>query len=302
MLEDARLSLVLTQEHLLSSLPGAAKVSSAVKFWRLDRDWPEIEHHSDAALDNLTRPQDLAYCIYTSGSTGRPKGVLLTHHNAVRLFQATQPWFHFDRRDVWSMFHSLAFDFSVWELFGALTYGGRLVVVPYRTSRSPEDFLELLRGERVTVLNQTPSAFRQLTRVAGLYDEDGAKLHLRYVVLGGEALDAASLRPWFDHFGDRHPLLINMYAITETSVHVTYRPLRVEDLEGFAIPIGRAIPDLSAYILDLDMTPVPVGVAGELYIGGAGLARGYLGRPELTAERFVGNPFAQTPGERLPDR
>ncbi|MGB6325819.1 MAG: amino acid adenylation domain-containing protein [Methylocella sp.] len=300
MLEDARLSLVLTQEHLLSSLPGAAKdSSSAVKFWRLDRDWPEIAHHSDADLDNLARPQDLAYCIYTSGSTGRPKGVLLTHHNAVRLFQATEPWFHFDRHDVWTMFHSLAFDFSVWELFGALTHGGRLVVVPYRTSRSPDGFLDLLRRERVTVLNQTPSAFRQLTRVAGLYDEDGAKLHLRYVVFGGEALDAASLRPWFDHFGDRHPLLINMYGITETTVHVTYRPLRVEDLKSSAIPIGRAIPDLSPYILDLDMTPVPVGVAGELYIGGAGLARGYLGRPELTAERFVGNPFAQKPGERL---
>jgi amino acid adenylation domain-containing protein len=300
MLEDARLALVLTQEHLLSSLTGAAKdSSSAAKFWRLDRDWPEIEHHSDADLVNLTRPQDLAYCIYTSGSTGRPKGVLLTHLNAVRLFQATQPWFDFDRRDVWTMFHSLAFDFSVWELFGALTNGGKLVVVPYRTSRSPEDFLDLLRREQVTVLNQTPSAFRQLTRVAGLYDEDGAKLHLRYVVFGGEALDAASLRPWFDHFGDRHPLLINMYGITETTVHVTYRPLRVEDLNGSAIPIGRAIPDLSPYILDLDMTPVPVGIAGELYIGGAGLARGYLGRPELTAERFVGNPFAQKPGERL---
>jgi amino acid adenylation domain-containing protein len=300
MLEDARLSLVLTQEHLLGSLPGAAKdSSSAVKFWRLDRDWPDIEHHSDADLDNLTRPRDLAYCIYTSGSTGRPKGVLLTHHNAVRLFQATQAWFDFDRRDVWTMFHSLAFDFSVWELFGALTHGGRLVVVPYRTSRSPVDFLDLLRREQVTVLNQTPSAFRQLTRVAGLYDEDGGKFHLRYVVFGGEALDAASLRPWFDHFGDRHPLLINMYGITETTVHVTYRPLSVEDLKGSAIPIGRAIPDLSAYILDLDMTPVPVGVAGELYIGGAGLARGYLGRPELTAERFVGNPFAQKPGERL---
>jgi amino acid adenylation domain-containing protein len=300
MLEDAQLTLVLTQEHLVSSLPGAAKESSpAVKFWRLDRDWPEIEHHSDADLDNLTRPQDLAYCIYTSGSTGRPKGVLLTHHNAVRLFQATEPLFHFDRRDVWTMFHSLAFDFSVWELFGALTYGGRLVVVPYRTSRSPEDFLDLLRREQVTVLNQTPSAFRQLTRVAGLYDEDGGKLHLRYVVFGGEALDAASLRPWFDHFGDRRPLLINMYGITETTVHVTYRPLGVEDLKSSAIPIGRAIPDLSPYILDLDMTPVPVGVAGELYIGGAGLARGYLGRPELTAARFIRNPFAQKPGERL---
>ncbi len=300
MLEDAQLTLVLTQKHLLSSLPGIAKESSsAVRIFCLDRDWQEIARHSDADLDHLTHSQDLAYCIYTSGSTGQPKGVLLTHHNAVRLFQATEPWFHFDRHDVWTMFHSIAFDFSVWEMFGALIYGGRLVVVPYRTSRSPEDFLDLLRREQVTVLNQTPSAFRQLTRVAGLYDESGAKLNLRYVVFGGEALDTATLRPWFAHFGDQRPLLINMYGITETTVHVTYRPLRVEDLQDSAIPIGRAISDLSPYILDENMSPVPEGVAGELYIGGAGLARGYLGRPELTAERFVRNPFAERPGERL---
>jgi amino acid adenylation domain-containing protein len=263
-----------------------------VRICCLDCDWQEIAHHSNADLDHLTHSQDLAYCIYTSGSTGRPKGVLLTHHNAVRLFQATEPWFNFDRHDVWTMFHSIAFDFSVWEMFGALIYGGRLVVVPYRTSRSPEDFLDLLRREQVTVLNQTPSAFRQLTRVAGLYDESGAKLNLRYVVFGGEAPDTATLRPWFAHFGDQRPLLINMYGITETTVHVTYRPLKVEDLQDSAIPIGRAIPDLSPYILDENMSPVPAGVAGELYIGGAGLARGYLGRPELTAERFVRNPFA----------
>jgi amino acid adenylation domain-containing protein len=300
MLEDAQLTLVLTQGHLLSSLPGIAKESSpAVRIFCLDRDWQEIARHSDADLDHLTHSQDLAYCIYTSGSTGRPKGVLLTHHNAVRLFQATEPWFHFDRHDVWTMFHSIAFDFSVWEMFGALIHGGRLVVVPYRTSRSPEDFLDLLRREQVTVLNQTPSAFRQLTRVAGLYDDNGAKLNLRYVVFGGEALDTATLRPWFALFGDQRPLLINMYGITETTVHVTYRPLRVEDLQDSTIPIGRAIPDLSPYILDENMSPVPAGVAGELYIGGAGLARGYLGRPELTAERFVRNPFAERPGERL---
>jgi amino acid adenylation domain-containing protein len=299
MLEDAQLTLVLTQKHLLSSLPGIAKESSsAVRIFCLDRDWQEIARHSDADLDHLTHSQDLAYCIYTSGSTGQPKGVLLTHHNAVRLFQATEPWFHFDRHDVWTMFHSIAFDFSVWEMFGALIYGGRLVVVPYRTSRSPEDFLDLLRREQVTVLNQTPSAFRQLTRVAGLYDESGAKLNLRYVVFGGEAQDTATLRPWFAHFGDQRPLLINMYGITETTVHVTYRPLRVEDLQDSTIPIGSAISDLSPY-LDENMRPVPEGVAGELYIGGAGLARGYLGRPELTAERFVRNPFAERPGERL---
>ncbi|MDF5806431.1 AMP-binding protein [Pseudomonas aeruginosa] len=175
-----------------------------------------------AESDPLTTlsADNLAYVIYTSGSTGKPKGTLLTHRNALRLFSATEAWFGFDERDVWTLFHSYAFDFSVWEIFGALLYGGRLVIVPQWVSRSPEDFYRLLCREGVTVLNQTPSAFKQLMAVACSADMATQQPALRYVIFGGEALDLQSLRPWFQRFGDRQPQLVNMYGITETTVHV----------------------------------------------------------------------------------
>ncbi|HGA3285940.1 TPA: pyoverdine non-ribosomal peptide synthetase PvdD, partial [Pseudomonas aeruginosa] len=192
------------------------------------------------------------------------------------------------------------FDFSVWEIFGALLYGGRLVIVPQWVSRSPEDFYRLLCREGVTVLNQTPSAFKQLMAVACSADMATQQPALRYVIFGGEALDLQSLRPWFQRFGDRQPQLVNMYGITETTVHVTYRPVSEADLEGGLVsPIGGTIPDLSWYILDRDLNPVPRGAVGELYIGRAGLARGYLRRAGLSATRFVPNPFPGGAGERL---
>ncbi|HHK5255349.1 TPA: pyoverdine non-ribosomal peptide synthetase PvdD, partial [Pseudomonas aeruginosa] len=184
--------------------------------------------------------------------------------------------------------------------FGALLYGGRLVIVPQWVSRSPEDFYRLLCREGVTVLNQTPSAFKQLMAVACSADMATQQPALRYVIFGGEALDLQSLRPWFQRFGDRQPQLVNMYGITETTVHVTYRPVSEADLEcGLVSPIGGTIPDLSWYILDRDLNPVPRGAVGELYIGRAGLARGYLRRPGLSATRFVPNPFPGGAGERL---
>ncbi|HBO1011943.1 TPA: pyoverdine non-ribosomal peptide synthetase PvdD, partial [Pseudomonas aeruginosa] len=187
-----------------------------------------------------------------------------------------------------------------WEIFGALLYGGRLVIVPQWVSRSPEDFYRLLCREGVTVLNQTPSAFKQLMAVACSADMATQQPALRYVIFGGEALDLQSLRPWFQRFGDRQPQLVNMYGITETTVHVTYRPVSEADLEGGLVsPIGGTIPDLSWYILDRDLNPVPRGAVGELYIGRAGLARGYLRRAGLSATRFVPNPFPGGAGERL---
>jgi amino acid adenylation domain-containing protein/non-ribosomal peptide synthase protein (TIGR01720 family) len=235
-------------------------------------------------------PEDAAYVIYTSGSTGRPKGCVVTHANVVRLMLATEPWYGFDEDDVWTLFHSYAFDFSVWEIWGALLYGGRLVVVRHEVSRSPEAFHDLLQAERVTVLNQTPSAFRQLQAVDEL--RPTSALALRTVIFGGEALEPRSLLPWFDRHGDACPRMINMYGITETTVHVTYRWIRRADaLSGRGSVIGERIPDLTLYVVDERLEPVPVGVPGELLVGGAGLAGGYLNRAELTAERFVRNPF-----------
>ncbi|MFJ6381596.1 amino acid adenylation domain-containing protein [Kitasatospora sp. NPDC092039] len=252
------------------------------------------------AQHERTRPlraDDTAYVIYTSGSTGRPKGVPVTHHNVVRLFGATDHWFGFGAEDVWTLFHSYAFDFSVWELWGALLHGGRLVVVPHLVSRDPAAFLELLARERVTVLNQTPSAFYQLS--AADRDRPGSELALRYVVFGGEALELARLDDWYDRHAEDAPTLVNMYGITETTVHVSYIALdRASAAAGSSSTIGVNIPDLRVYVLDQYLQPVPPGVTGEMYVAGAGLARGYLGRPELTATRFVADPYAGLFGER----
>jgi amino acid adenylation domain-containing protein/FkbM family methyltransferase len=249
----------------------------------------------DPAADGLS-PSDLAYVIYTSGSTGKPKGVLVEHANVTRLFTTTEPWFGFGPADVWTLFHSFAFDFSVWELWGALLHGGRLVVVPQETTRDPAAFHALLCEEGVTVLNQTPSAFRQLIAAQGAAERPH---RLRTVIFGGEALDVAALRPWRDRPVNRDTELVNMYGITETTVHVTYCPITGADSGRSASPIGRRLPDLRIYLLDRAGRPVPAGAVGELYVGGAGVARGYLNRPELTEQRFLADPFAQVPGARM---
>ncbi|HEX6346257.1 amino acid adenylation domain-containing protein [Umezawaea sp.] len=240
---------------------------------------PDVSDRPATAPEVALRPENPAYVIYTSGSTGKPKGVVVPHANVARLFSATDHWFGFGPDDVWTLFHSYAFDFSVWELWGPLLRGGRLVVVPHEVSRSPGDFAALLARERVTVLNQTPSAFYQLIA------ERPEGLCLRFVVFGGEALDVRKLAAW-DGPGE----LINMYGITETTVHVTWTPA-----DG---SVGEPIPDLRVYVLDEDLRPVPPGVVGEMFVAGAGLARGYLNRPGLTAARFVADPFGE-PGTRM---
>ncbi|HEX4965502.1 MAG TPA: amino acid adenylation domain-containing protein [Thermoanaerobaculia bacterium] len=332
-LEDSGATLLLTREAL-EAAAAAIAAQSAVR--------PEVP----------ADPELPAYVIYTSGSTGRPKGVVIPHGHVTRLFSATEEWFSFGPHDVWTLFHSYAFDFSVWEIWGALLHGGRLVVVPHGVARAPEAFYTLLRDERVTVLNQTPSAFRQLlwaeetlitpalfsrplpppspgeegeqpdrsnqvplSRGGGwggrergrgeglgrgsLPAGDTPDLALRYVIFGGEALEVGSLAPWLARHGDERPRLINMYGITETTVHVTYRPIRRVDVEaGRGSVLGEPIPDLTLHVVDAHLALQPIGVPGEIAVGGAGVAPGYLGRPELTAQRFVPDPFGP-PGARL---
>ncbi|UEM07014.1 amino acid adenylation domain-containing protein (plasmid) [Skermanella rosea] len=282
-LEDSGVAAVVTTEALAPRVPAGTGVPVLC-----------VEDCGDADAEGFVPvsvgPDDLAYVIYTSGSTGRPKGVLVTHGNLTRLFDATDAWFRFGARDVWTLFHSYAFDFSVWEIWGALAYGGALVIVPREVARAADAFYDLLCREKVTVLNQTPSAFRQLIQ-AEEADPRESELALRFVVFGGEALDLASLEPWLDRHGDDAPRLVNMYGITETTVHVTYRPIRWRDVKRrLGSVIGEPIPDLFIRLLDGNGEPVPPGMVGEIWVGGAGVARGYLNRPELTAERFVLDP------------
>ncbi|MEV4513675.1 amino acid adenylation domain-containing protein [Dactylosporangium sp. NPDC049525] len=241
-------------------------------------------------------PDAPAYVIYTSGSTGKPKGVLAAHRHVLRLMAACDEHMRFGPDDVWTLFHSYAFDFSVWELWGALLHGGRLLVVPQWATRAPDVFAELVLSEQVTVLSQTPSAFGQ---VSAALLERSERQALRYVVFGGEALNLAALRPWVRAHGDRQPELINMYGITETTVHVTVRPVREGDLAETASLIGPPLPDLSLYLLDASQHPVGTGVPGEIFVGGDGVSHGYVANPALTAERMLPDPFSARTGARM---
>ncbi|RMR57009.1 Syringomycin biosynthesis enzyme 1 [Pseudomonas syringae pv. actinidiae] len=244
-----------------------------------------------AAEDGRSDPDQVtAYIIYTSGSTGEPKGVQVSHGNVSRLLESTQRAYDFNAQDVWSMFHSIGFDFSVWEIWGALAHGGQVAIVPYEVSRSPASLRQWLADQRVTVLSQTPSAFR------GLDEADRgntAPLALRYVVFGGEALPATVLRPWVERHGDQKPALINMYGITEATVHTTFKRVLAQDLETAAmVSLGKPLDGWRLHLLDASLAPVAEGTTGELYIEGAGVAQGYLNREALSVERFVELPGA----------
>jgi amino acid adenylation domain-containing protein len=296
--DECRMTIVLTQQALRDT--AATLVPSGAKVVCLDSDWAALDPESDLNPTPSSTPESAAYMMFTSGSTGRPKGVVVTHANIVRLFRSTEAWYGFNERDVLTLFHSFAFDISVWELWGALFYGGRIVVVPYMVSRSPDLFYRLLCREGVTMINQTPAAFHQFMEA-----EDPAgpcpELALRCVILGGEALELESLRPWFTRHGDRQPRLVNMYGITETAVFNTYRALSLADLDqGLGSVIGGPYPDMQMYVLDKGGRLAPIGVAGEIYLGGPCLARGYLNRPELNAQRFVSLPDPAAPGDDPP--
>ncbi len=289
-LADASLTTVITQDKLLARSP----VLTANNALCLDNNGFNIilegMPEEDPCVNALgLTAANLAYVIYTSGSTGKPKGVLVEHRNVSRLMEAAKLNFDFSSADVWTLFHSYAFDFSVWEIWGALAHGGRLVIVSHETARSPVDFYGLLLQERVTVLNQTPSAFNFLLQ------EDAhqrARFSLRYIIFGGEALNIRALDPWFDRRGYNSPLLVNMYGITETTVHVTYLAITPEIAreQNYTSVIGKPLCDLTALVLNAHGGAVPTGGIGELYVGGDGVTRGYLNQPDLTNAKFVQLP------------
>jgi len=285
MYDDVKASVVVT-DHQLAVL----FANTAADILRIDDE--QLQSYPVHRPGVQVAPGNLAYIIYTSGSTGRPKGVMISHQNVVRLFVTEQPLYDFNNNDVWTLFHSYSFDFSVWEIFGALLFGGKLVIVPRDLVRDTDRFARLLCRQGVTVLNQTPQAFYLLMQTLL---ESGDRPPLRYVIFGGEALNPARLAQWHNAF----PLcrLINMYGITETTVHVTFKEIGEPEIRAGISNIGVPIPTLKCYVLDQRLQLVPVGVSGELYVSGAGLARGYLHRPELTGERFIPDPF--NPGQRL---
>ncbi|MFJ9427667.1 non-ribosomal peptide synthase/polyketide synthase [Streptomyces sp. NPDC101249] len=301
----ARIGALLTDAApavLLTTSDVAARTATGPAVPRLVLDDPAVRSavaaHPAGPLTQGERtapllPAHPAYVIHTSGSTGTPKGVVVAHAQVTTLLRSAAVRYGFGADDVWSWFHSYAFDFSVWELWGALLTGGRLVVVGHDTSRSPADFRELLVSEGVTVLSQTPSAFQQLARADAGQDPAPLDARLRLVVLGGEALDPARLGDWHARHGTDGPRLVTMYGITETTVHVTHLDLdaRAEHGPHGASPAGRPLDHTRVHVLDGALRPVPPGVTGEMYVTGPGVARGYLDRPALTAGRFVACPF-----------
>lgn len=280
MLSDSSAKLLLTDSFHREDL------NVAIPQKTLDNN-PEFMTYSTENLEIVNSPEDLIYIIYTSGSTGTPKGVMLMHRNIVRLIKNDHFLFDFNDKDVWTMFHSVAFDFSVWEMYACLLYGGKLILVPENIAKDPSKFLTLLREEKVTVLNQTPTYFYNLLDRELLAPDKN--LAIRYIIFGGEALKPNLIKFW----KDKYPVtkLINMYGITETTVHVTFRELDSKDLSLPYSNIGKPIPTLKVYIMDKNLRLLPYGVEGEMCVAGLGVCKGYLNRPELNDTRFVPNPY-----------
>ncbi|MFF6779759.1 amino acid adenylation domain-containing protein [Streptomyces sp. NPDC012510] len=276
--EDAELGVVVTRLPEFPAVPGCVALTP-----------DELLDAAPSGPDDTPPPfpsaDTAAYVIYTSGSTGRPKGVVVPHSNVIALIDATRVEYGFDASDVWTWFHSSAFDLSVWEIWGCLATGGRLVMVPYFVSREPDCFRDLLVAEKVTVLSQTPSAFAQLLGV------DHGEVSVRVVFFGGEPLDARMLLPWFDRHPESACRMVNMFGITETTVHVTQQTLTRKLALSATRSVGPALPGWHLYVRDPAGRMVPPGVVGEIYVGGAGVALGYLNREELTAQRFLPDPY-----------
>ncbi|GEL05492.1 non-ribosomal peptide synthetase [Rummeliibacillus stabekisii] len=276
---DSQSTYVLTHNSYGSRLN--FKSESPVDIFDLAQE--DFGNESKANPTPINDPTDLAYVIYTSGSTGKPKGVMIEHESVVRLLINNKNLFQFSQRDIWTMFHSYCFDFSVWEMYGALLYGGTVIIVPKLIAQDPSLFLNLLENEKVTVLNQTPGAFYNL--VNETIEKESVKLGLRYIVFGGEALKPSMLSQWKERFPDSR--LINMYGITEITVHGTFKEITDKEIESGTSNIGVPIPTLSMYVLNETLDEVEQGEIGELYVAGVGVARGYLHRSELTNERFI---------------
>ena len=293
MLRDACSKVLITKEAYKSQFSANYNCSIIC----LDAEQANLKVQSEENLNIKIDLDDLLYVIYTSGSTGRPKGVMVTHRNVSRLFPAlADSGQKFSNKDVWSLYHSPAFGYSAWEIWGPLLHGGRLVIVPPHLLVSGVELRNFLKAQSVTVLSLTPSIFRHIILNAALEDSESLSF-LRMIALSGEAINSVDIKQWFEHSDGKNPSLISTYAITETGGQVAFRQLHSSDT-NFSL-LGKVLSDTKVYLLDEKLRPVESGTEGELCVAGPGLALGYLNQPELTAERFIIDPFGDGSEKRL---
>ncbi|MEG4595033.1 amino acid adenylation domain-containing protein [Microcoleus sp. F8_C2] len=292
MLEDSSVPVLLTQEKLLEKLP---QHSACVVC--LDSDWEKIAVHSKENPSIPVKPKNLAYVIYTSGSTGKPKGVLIQHESLINYTTVASAEYEIEKCDRLLQFSSISFDVSAEEIYTSLTSGATLVLRTNSMLDSIEGFLQKCKNWKITVMALPTAYWHELT--AFLSQETLAlPLSLRLIIIGGEKALPERLKTWLECV-EQPVRLVNNYGPTEATIGATIYDLSVGDTKLKELPIGRPLGNVQTYILDGNRQPVPIGIPGELHIGGAGLARGYLNRPELTTERFIRNPFSESATERL---
>lgn len=284
-LPDSRIQFILND-----SKPTLIIYDNCFNYYKAIQYNELFTHQNDFdGIIDFSHTDGLAYIIYTSGTTGNPKGVLVKHKNICSLIENSNRLFEFSKDDIWTMFHSYNFDFSVWELFGCLLTGGSLILISRETSQDTYKFRNILKTEKVTVLNQTPLAFNVLNEIE--IAQNKHELNLKYIIFGGEALHFSILENWIKFYPNTK--LINMYGITETIVHVTYKEISNIDIfnnQQKSI-IGQPLPGYNVYILNSDTSLLPIGVPGEICVAGTGVSDGYLNNKSLTKQKFIDNPF-----------